>query len=71
MFKEIQSISKILKDLNIDWYIAGGWAIDLYLGKKTREHLDIEIAITRTDQLVLKKYLNTPLHKVSNGKLDL
>ena len=23
------------------WFVAGGWALDLYLGHKTREHSDI------------------------------
>ena len=37
------------------WFFAGGWAIDLFLGKETRKHSDIEIAILRNDQLYLKK----------------
>lgn len=27
------------------WYVAGGWAVDLFRGTQTREHGDIEIAI--------------------------
>jgi hypothetical protein len=27
------------------WYVAAGWAIDLFLGTQTRQHGDIEIAI--------------------------
>jgi hypothetical protein len=27
------------------WYVAAGWALDLFRGKQTREHGDIEIAI--------------------------
>ncbi|HEY8562140.1 MAG TPA: hypothetical protein VIL74_17330 [Pyrinomonadaceae bacterium] len=30
-----------------DWFIAGGRAIDLFLGGTTRTHADIEIAIFR------------------------
>jgi GNAT superfamily N-acetyltransferase len=33
----------------VGWYVAGGWAVDLWLGRQTREHEDIEIAIDRTD----------------------
>jgi len=39
-------------------FIAGGWAIDLYIGRITRVHKDIEIAILRRDQLALHKYMN-------------
>jgi hypothetical protein len=27
------------------WYVAGGWALDLFRGGKTREHGDVEIAV--------------------------
>lgn len=27
------------------WYVAGGWAIDLFLGEQTRDHEDLEIAV--------------------------
>lgn len=38
-----------LKDSTVDWYVAAGWAIDLHLGRQTRAHEDLEIAIDRTD----------------------
>jgi hypothetical protein len=31
------------------WYVAGGWAIDLFLGERTRPHDDLEIAVAATD----------------------
>ncbi|SDP28271.1 hypothetical protein SAMN04487897_1645 [Paenibacillus sp. yr247] len=50
------------------WAIAGGWSIDLFLGKATRDHDDIEIIIYRTDQLVIREYLNDwNFNKVQNG----
>ena len=39
------------------WFIAGGWAIDLYLGRITRAHKDIEIAILREDQRAIRERL--------------
>jgi hypothetical protein len=32
------------------WWIAGGWAIDLFAGRQTREHADVDILICRDDQ---------------------
>ena len=29
------------------WYVAGGWAVDLHLGRPTREHEDLEIGVPR------------------------
>lgn len=39
------------------WCIAGGWAIDLWLGHSTRDHGDVEIAILREDQIELRDFL--------------
>ncbi len=46
-----------MKRFPAPWFIAGGWAIDLYLGRVSREHSDIEIAVFRIDQLKLHKHL--------------
>lgn len=40
------------------WILAGGWALDTFLGKQTRPHDDIDVLITREDQLDLQKYLH-------------
>jgi Aminoglycoside-2''-adenylyltransferase len=29
----------------VPWFVAGGWAIDLFLGRCTRDHEDLEIAV--------------------------
>lgn len=59
-----------MRDFKPTWFVAGGWAIDLYLEKATRPHDDIEIAIFRKDQLILQHYLKGwLLRKVVYGKL--
>jgi Aminoglycoside-2''-adenylyltransferase len=35
--------------LHVPWWIAGGWAIDLFLGRQTREHEDLDVLILRRD----------------------
>ena len=57
-FKEPKRVNEVLKNYNGIWGIAGGWAIDLFLNKETREHQDIEIAILRQEQLLFKNYLH-------------
>lgn len=39
------------------WWIVGGWAIDLFIGRETRSHEDIEIAVLRRDQMDLQHWL--------------
>jgi Aminoglycoside-2''-adenylyltransferase len=40
------------------FWIAGGWAIDLFVGRTTRAHADLDIAIRRGDQLATRKSLS-------------
>jgi hypothetical protein len=41
--------AELLGDVGADWWIAGGWAIDLFIGRPTREHSDLEIGCFRSD----------------------
>ncbi len=50
---------KELNALHCPWYIASGWALDLFLGRVTRVHHDVDVVIARTDQLVLQQHLTT------------
>ena len=34
-----------LAGLTVPWYVAAGWALDLFRGRQTRDHEDIEIAV--------------------------
>jgi len=38
-------VSRRLAGVSAPWYVAAGWALDLFLGGQTREHGDIEIAV--------------------------
>lgn len=50
VFPEFERVTKLLQGLKCPWWVAGGWAVDLFLGRQTRHHKDIEIAIARADQ---------------------
>jgi hypothetical protein len=34
-----------LRGVDVPWYVAAGWAVDLFLGAQRREHEDLEIGI--------------------------
>jgi hypothetical protein len=38
-------IARLLAGLSTPWYVAAGWAIDLFRGRQTRQHADLEIGI--------------------------
>ncbi|MDP9726786.1 hypothetical protein P4574_19715 [Priestia megaterium] len=56
-FEKCKYITSLLSDFDKPWFFAGGWAIDLFIGRETRNHSDIEIALYRKDQLEIKAYL--------------
>jgi len=43
-------VAKLFSTLAVPWWIAGGWAIDLFIRKQTRDHEDIDVQILRRDQ---------------------
>jgi hypothetical protein len=47
-------VSRLFSTLNAPWWIAGGWAIDLFLGAQTREHEDIDVQVLRRDQQAVR-----------------
>ena len=40
-----EKVARMLEDVDVPWYVAAGWAIDLFLGGVYREHEDLEIAV--------------------------
>jgi hypothetical protein len=56
-FSPVLAVAHIMRDFHGPWFVSGGWAIDLFLGKVTREHSDIEIGIYRRDQHFLWHHL--------------
>ena len=43
-----------VRDLFLDfrpaWFLCGGWAADAWLGRQTRDHCDVDIAVFHPDQ---------------------
>jgi aminoglycoside-2''-adenylyltransferase len=40
-----EDVVQMLAGVDAPWYVAGGWALDLFLGAERREHRDLEIAV--------------------------
>ena len=54
--EEVLSAAQFMRGFDRQWWVAGGWAIDLWLGRVTREHSDLEISVWREDQLALREF---------------
>jgi hypothetical protein len=43
----------LLAGVTVPWWVAGGWAIDLFLGFQTRAHNDFDVGVLRRDVTTL------------------
>jgi hypothetical protein len=71
-FSSIEKIAALLRDLRCEWYVCGGWAVDLFLGRVTRAHKDVDVSIARGSQLEVREYLKTrgwSFEKAHDGRL--
>jgi hypothetical protein len=63
-------VERRLAGVGARWYLVGGWAIDAFLGRETRAHEDIEVAIPRADFSALRARLaGFALHTVREGEV--
>ena len=43
-------LMELMRSFAAPWWVGGGWALDLWLGRQTRTHQDVDLAILRGDQ---------------------
>ncbi len=56
-FSPVETVQQELSAFDRPWWVAGGWALDLFLGTVARVHHDIDIIIPRSAQLTLQQFL--------------
>jgi Aminoglycoside-2''''-adenylyltransferase. len=71
--KLIEDLCEHLAGINIDWHLCGGYAIDAYIGKETRQHKDLDITVSFDDMKECIEYLKAKGWEidapVGNGRL--
>jgi hypothetical protein len=50
-------VAELMSGFESTWALCGGWGVDAWLGRRTREHVDVDVAIFQDDQLALRDYL--------------
>jgi hypothetical protein len=67
----LRAVPELMRGFPAPWCVAGGWALDLYLGRVTRAHADVEIALFRQDQARLHdQFRGWQFLKVIAGRLE-
>jgi hypothetical protein len=56
-FAPIAAVADVMRGFAHPWWVAGGWAIDLFVGRVTREHGDVEMGVFRDTQAALHEHL--------------
>jgi hypothetical protein len=52
-----EDLTRFFAALTVPWWIAGGWALDLFLGTQTRAHEDLDVLVLRRDQHEIRAHL--------------
>jgi hypothetical protein len=56
-FNPVVAVAQVMQGYRHPWFISGGWAIDLFVGRVTRDHEDIEVGAFFSHQEELRKRL--------------
>jgi hypothetical protein len=63
-------VAAVLRGADAPWWIAGGWALDLFLGARQRPHEDIDVLVLRRDAPTFKAHLRDwDTYLAGGGKL--
>jgi lincosamide nucleotidyltransferase A/C/D/E len=55
--EDVIELLRLAEENDIDVYIDGGWGVDALLGRQTRPHEDVDIAVQHTDVPALRRLL--------------
>ncbi len=53
----ITRVAELMADFPVAWCLCGGWAIDAWLGRQTRDHQDVDVAVFHDDQRAVFEHL--------------
>lgn len=54
----VARIADVMATFPAPWALCGGWAIDAWLGRVTRDHADVDIAVLLNDQRIFFEHLS-------------
>ncbi|MFD2673079.1 nucleotidyltransferase domain-containing protein [Marinicrinis sediminis] len=56
---QLIALQEWMKNCDFPWWVAGGWSIDLFLNRKTREHQDVDVVVLRQDLSRVLRYFES------------
>jgi hypothetical protein len=55
---DVAEAAAVFSGCGVPWWIAGGYAVELAVGRPYREHGDVDVLVLRRDQLVVQQVLS-------------
>ena len=56
--QQLVQVAELMSAFPSDWYLCGGWAVDAWLGRITRDHGDLDITVFEDAGTALRKHLS-------------
>jgi Aminoglycoside-2''-adenylyltransferase len=53
----VAALAAVMAGYHAPWALCGGWAVDAWLGRETREHGDVDLSVFMQDQAALFEHL--------------
>jgi hypothetical protein len=53
----VRRIAELLTSFEPSWCLCGGWAVDAWLGRRTRDHVDVDVVVFAEDQRAIHERL--------------
>lgn len=54
--ERLETVVALMSGFPAPWCVAGGWAIDLFIGRTSRLHDDVDVAVFREDQQAIHAF---------------
>ena len=61
---DVIEIVRLFRQNNIDVCVDGGWGVDALLGRQTRTHADLDIAMPHSDAAKIRAVLEAREHRI-------
>lgn len=57
MEKILTELGAFLADSGVDWAVCGGWALELFLGRETRVHGDLDLSVPEAHRERIQRFM--------------
>jgi hypothetical protein len=67
-WSDVDGAASVMRGFSAPWAVAGGWALDLFLGRVTRVHAGVDVALFREHQwTLLADFPGWTFHRLADG----